>query len=550
MATYSGAAVTGPRPNIEPNRAETDGSTDPTAPDAPAPPTTVTAGAPSPETRDPANGSPPGPPVGTGPATTAGAPPTAGPDAPAPTAPALHAATDDAPRGDRASQRAALMTRFRTRGSGAVRGQRHLLTGSSVLVVGAAVQGVGGMVFSLIVAQWDSKADFGNASALFTSVLFVTYLAGLGLPVALARYAADRSIASHVVFAWAVVATTVASVVTAGLYLGLVNPAAAEVLWDWHPVGGFALFALVVMGSAFSLIFDVRCMTMRRWNLVLGRIVLVGVAKIALLPIGQDLVHRPLLLFLYLGGPVAVSGFVGVGLLRRITGDRHRLRPRPASARAAVRYSGINYLSTLAYQAPYFALPVIVLVNVDSVTNSSFYVAWGIVAIAFYVPSAIGQALLAEGGKDGAHFRSQMRLAMALAIGLMAGGALVTWLGQGVVVAAYGEDYRDSAEILPAMMLAGIPWALSSLYLTEARVMHRHVSTVIITITLTLAIIVPALVLVPGDGRRSGLDGAATAWLAGNVFAAVVAVVVTVIARRASTRRAGPVEADPMVPVA
>ena len=58
-------------------------------------------------------------------------------------------------------------------------------------------------------------------------------------------------------------------------------------------------------------------------------------------------------------------------------------------------------MSTLAYQAPYFALPVIVFKHVDSATNGSFYVAWGIVAIAFYVPSAIGQALLAEGGKGG-----------------------------------------------------------------------------------------------------------------------------------------------------
>ena len=87
-----------------------------------------------------------------------------------------------------ATRRAALARRFRSSGaSNAAAGHRHLLTGSSVLVAGAAVQGLGGMVFSLIVAQWDTKAAFGDASALFTSVLFVTYLAGLGLPVALAR---------------------------------------------------------------------------------------------------------------------------------------------------------------------------------------------------------------------------------------------------------------------------------------------------------------------------------------------------------------------------
>lgn len=432
-----------------------------------------------------------------------------------------------------------------------VRQHRHLLTGSGVLVAGAAVQGLGGMIFSLVVARWDSKAAFGDASALFTSALFVTYLAGLGLPVALARYSTDRTRESHVVFAWGAIATAVASVIASGAYLALVRPGASDVLWDWNPVGGFALFALVVMGSAFSLIVDVRFMTMRRWHLVLARIVVVAVAKVALLPIGRGAEHRPLLLFLYLGGPAALSGFAGLGLVNRVTGGRHRLGPKPLSARAVTRYSLVNYVSTLAYQAPYFALPVIVLVHVDSATNSSFYVAWGIVAIAFYVPSAIGQALLAEGGKDGAHLRSQMRLAMTLAVGLMALGAAAAYLGKGVVTAAYGDGYRESAHILPAMMLAGVPWAVSSLLLTEARVMHRHVATVTITVTLTLAIIVPALILVPGSGSGHGLDGASTAWFAGNVFAAAVAVLVTLVSRRRepSGQRAKQ-EHDQLLPVA
>ena len=441
--------------------------------------------------------------------------------------------------------RRSLTSRFRGAANGA---HHHLLTGSSVLVVGAAVQGIGGMAFSLIVAQWHHKGDFGNASALFTSVLFVTYLAGLGLPVALARYAADRSVDSHVVFTWAVIATAISSIVASGLYLGIVHPKAADVLWRWHPVLGFALFALIVMGSAFSLIVDVRCMTMRRWNLVLARIVLVGIAKVALLPFARHGPHRAVQLFVFLGGPVAVSGFVGIIGIGLITKGRHQLRPKPAAGRAAVRYSLINYLSTLAYQAPYFALPVIVLVHVSDTTNASFYVAWGIVAIAFYVPSAIGQALLAEGGKEGAELHSQVRLALTLAVGLMAAGAAVTFLGKGVVTAMYGKEYADAARILPAMMLAGIPWAVSSLYLTEARVLHRHVSTVIITVTLTAAIIVPALILVPGTGKGHGLDGASTSWLVGNVVAALVAATVTMVGRhRADPNLAAVAELDPLV---
>jgi O-antigen/teichoic acid export membrane protein len=438
---------------------------------------------------------------------------------------------------------------LRARGSGSA--SRHLLTGSTVLVLGAAVQGFGGLAFSIFVNKIDVKADFGDATALFTSILFVTYLAGLGLPVALARYAPDRSTDSHVVFGWAMVATVPASIVASGLYLWLVNPHAAQtVLWDWNPVLGFTVFAVVVVGSAFSLIVDVRFMTMRRWNLVLARICIVAVAKIALLPLFQSSDQRALMIFLDLAAPVAISGFLGALLVPKVTGGRHRLRPKPATARAAVRYSAINYVSTLAYQAPYFALPVIVLSNVDSATNGSFYVAWGIVAIAFYVPSAIGQALLAEGGKGGAHVRTQMRLALALAMGLMALGTVATFLGKGLVIAAFDESYREAAHILPAMMLAGIPWAITSLLLTEARVLHRNVATVIITITLTLSIIVPALILVPESGPKGGLDGASAAWLIGNVFAALVAIVVTGVSRRFTDDAPAARELDPLAPVA
>ena len=454
-----------------------------------------------------------------------------------PTPAATVAPASDPGAGDPPPETAAARRTLRERGGG----HRHLLTGSSVLVLGAAAQGIGGMAFSLLVAQLDAKDTFGDATALYTSALFVVYLAGLGLPVALARYAADRSIDAHTVFTWGVLATAAASVVASGAYLAIARPQAADVLWNWHPVGGFAVFALVVMGSAWSLIVDVRAMTMRRWGLVLFRIIAVGVAKIALVHLGQGGEHRSFLLFLYLGGPVALSGIVGVAFINRTTGGRHRLGPVPTTARAASRYAGINYLSTLAYQAPYFALPVIVLLNVSSSVNSSFYVAWGIVSIAFYVPSAIGQALLAEGGKDGAQVRSQMRLALLLAVGLMAVGTVVTFLGKGVVVAAYGEDYRDAAEILPLMMLAGVPWALTSLYLAEARILHRNVATVAITVTLTVAIVGPALVLVP----RNGIEGARSAWLFGNLVAAAVAVTLTAVTRRRATGPAPSATASP-----
>jgi O-antigen/teichoic acid export membrane protein len=421
---------------------------------------------------------------------------------------------------------ATTLARFRPAGT---QGHRHLLTGSAVLVVGAAIQALSGAVFWLIAARLDAEHVVGAGGKLFTSVLFVTYLAGLGLPVSLARYAAGRDADSDTTFTWAVLATIVSSLVFGFAYVVLLHGSATGLLTDVHSVFGQLLFAVIVVGAALSLIVDVRCMTARRWNLVLVRISLVGVARFPLLFLFQHVSpdHRSFWLFVAATGPMAVSGIIGAIWVPRVADGHHRIGPKPARTEAAVRYSGVQYVSTLAYQAPYFLLPVIVLANVTDNAYASFNVAWGIVAVAFYVPTAIGQALLAEGGKDGAHVHHQLRLAMYLAESLMVAGTVIAFLGNDVITKVYGTEYAKAADILPAMVAAGIPWAITSLYLSEVRILHRNVATVAITAALTIGIVGPALVLVPDQG----LDGASKAWLAGNVAAAVVAIVAVQITR-------------------
>ncbi len=398
-------------------------------------------------------------------------------------------------------------------------GHRHLLTGSAALVLTAGVQAMSGALFWLIAARVDTQTDVGHATALLTSVLFVAFAAGLGQPVAAARYAAGRTRDDHVLFARGALATALASAVVAFVYLVAVSPRAVDELRNWHGVLGPALFIFLCAGTALSLLLDVRLMTQRRWGLVLARAAIVGAVRFPLLALSVDS-GRAVWLLVVAALPTAVSGFVGMALLPRVTGGRHRLGPRPHTTTAWVRYSLVNWASTLAYQAPTFAMPVIVLINVRADRNASFYVAWGMAALAAYVPMAIGQALLAEGGRDGAHLRSQVRLAIMVAGGLMVVGTIIATLGRGIVVSLYGEDYRKASEILPMLVAASIPWAVTSVYLTEARVRHRSGATVAITVALTVAILGPALVLVPDRG----LEGAAMAFLGGNIVAAMVAI--------------------------
>jgi O-antigen/teichoic acid export membrane protein len=397
-------------------------------------------------------------------------------------------------------------------------GHRQLLTGSAALVVTAGVQAVSGAVFWLIAARLDEQNDVGHATALFTSVLFVAFVAGLGQPVAAARFSAGRSRDDHVLFAWGAIATSVAGFVLALAYMLAVSPAAVDELRSWSAVGGPAVFVVLVVGTALSLLFDVRLMTQRRWGLVLARTTIVGVVRFPLLALPVE-THRALWLLVAAALPTALSGLVGMGLLSRVTGDRHHLGPWPAATRAMVRYSAVNWFSTLTYQAPTFAMPVIVLVNVDPDRNASFYVAWGVAALACYVPTAIGQALLSEGGRDDANLRSQVRLAILVAGGLMVAGAVAATAARNLLVVLYGQEYQEAADIMPILVAAAIPWAVTSVYLTEARVRQRAGATVVMTVCLSAFILLPALVIVP----EHGLAGAAWTFLGGNLAAAVVA---------------------------
>lgn len=398
----------------------------------------------------------------------------------------------------------------------------HLLRGSFWLLASVAANAFFGFAFWLIATHLDTKTDVGRASALFTAVLFINYATNMGLPVAVARYAPDDGEPSTVLFNWSIAYTGVSSVLGTVLFLVFLPQSMADTLLQWGGPAGFAIFFLVVFGMSCAVLLEVRLMALRRWGWVFTRVAIVGMVRFALVlvrPLGDD----ALWLFLVVVGIPALSGFVGVGVLMARRRSAHLLGPLPTTWRAGLRYSSVNYLGILAVQAPTFALPLIVAIEVSSPQYAAWYVAFSITTVIFLVPHTLGQVLLVEGGKGGADLRRQVRLALGLALAFMAVVAVAGRFGSQIVTLIYGDDYADAADILPTLVLAGVGWAITSICLTKARVEEDVRSIVLISLTLAIGILAPAVVLVGEDGIR----GAAQAWLIGNAIAAVVAVVVT-----------------------
>lgn len=410
----------------------------------------------------------------------------------------------------------------RSKPAALVRDHGHLLRGSAWLLASVAANAFFGFAFWYIATQIDTKTEVGRASALFTAVLFINYLTNMGLPVAVARYAPDDGDGSTVLFNWALLYTGASSALGTALFLVFLPESMGDTLLQWGGPAGALIFFVTVFGMSCAVLVEVRLMALRRWGWVFGRVAVVGLVRFALVflhPIGDE----ALWLFLVVAGIPALSGYALAATLVVRRRGRPALRPLPASWRAGLRYSSVNYLGILAVQAPTFALPLLVAVEVDSPDYAAWYVAFSITSVIFLVPHTLGQVLLVEGGKDGAVLARQVRLALGLALGFMAVVAVAARFGSQIVTLLYGEDYGDAADILPTLVLAGVGWAVTSISLTKARVEEHMRSIVVIAVTLAVAILGPALVLVQADG----IEGAARAWLIGNAVAAVVAVVVT-----------------------
>ncbi len=398
---------------------------------------------------------------------------------------------------------------------------RELVRGSAWLLSSVVIGALTSAVFWLIAARLYSSTDVGRSSGLFTSVLFVCFATGLGLPVAISRFVHPPGRQPASLFSWALVLSGVASALGALLYLALVSSPSAATL-QRHGWLGFLIFTATTSGSSLSLLVDVRLMAARRWAGMFARVAMVGVLQLVLLGLGAPAGAPDLWLFLAAAAPTALSGFAGVAALPFILGEGYRLRPKPDDATAIARFASANYVATLALEAPRFVLPVIVLVNVPASDNANFYIAWAVVAVALMVPGTLGQALLVEGSRDGRVPPQSLRTIVVIGGALMALAWVAAVLLRDVVPLLYGAEYRNAGQLLPILLAAGVPWVLTSVALADARVRQDQGATLCIALGLSAGVLVPAALLVP----RYGLAGAGGPWLAGNVIAALVGLLV------------------------
>lgn len=395
-----------------------------------------------------------------------------------------------------------------------------LFWSSMSLSSAAGLAAFGGFVYWLLIARIAPAHVVGTAAALYSSVQFVNYMTGLGLPIAVARYGSSPKHEPSVLFNWSVVLTVVSSFIGAALYFAIV-PHELHELTTLGVTGSIVVFGLIVSGISVYTVLDVRLISQHRRGWVVGKAVFVGLVRLPFVFV-PGIAHSAIEQFFVAAGAPALCGFL-TWILADLGPVRFRfpLRPLPANARLALSYAVVNGAAQLAMQGPFYALPVIVLLIVPPQANASFYVAWSIATVSFLIVQGVGQALLVEGhrsGRLGSQTRSALQIGLLLAIGLFA----LCLIGSRLIPILYGASYTPGVEITPILGAALIPWSVFTVILAVTRVRHNQRPNIVLSLLFALSILIPGVILV----LNYGISGAAWAWFFGNVVSALGAMLV------------------------
>jgi O-antigen/teichoic acid export membrane protein len=353
---------------------------------------------------------------------------------------------------------------------------------------------------------------------LYTCVTVLIFLTGAGLPLAVSRYAISDDRESGTLFTWAVLATSVGSMLGAIATVVFARSfLLTKMSWlGWVPT--VLIIFVFVNGISVGALQEIRLIARRRPELVFFRAMAIGLVPLPILWLVRGTAEPGVWIAGSLCGATAAVVLLAMVLWRRELGP-YATGPRPERSQAAVRFTLISMGTQLVMFAPLFLLPFAVLTQTTGSEYAVFYFAWNVLSV-----------LLIEGGRGRSSVDQQTSVAMLASIGFSC-IALVCLLPVGWVMALIlGPEYRDIVVLIPLLVLSGIPWSVSYVLISHSRIHeHTRVTWIISAVFFagSLGTLLPLMAL-------WGTNGAALAWLIGNSAAAVVAVVFTAWDRRLS----------------
>lgn len=397
-----------------------------------------------------------------------------------------------------------------------------LFRNAAYLWLNTILAGAFGFVFWTAAARLYPADAVGYAASAIAAITLIAGFSHLGLGIGIIRFLPERKDSAAGLVNSVFLVTAGASLLASSVFLlGLDLWAPGLRAVREHPVF-FATFVAGAVAFSLSYVLDQVLVATRR-----AHFVLIKNAGLALLRIA--LVVTLALFFASFGivaaHAVAAGALVAAGLVVLLPAALEGYRPvltwQPGEIRSILSFSAGNYVGALLFLAPGNLFTVIVLNASGPEAAAYFYVAWSIGITASALSVALATSLFAEGSHEPTELRRHVTRALTGGALAAAMAALSVAAAAGLILRIFGSDYASNATtLLRLLALAGLPYLLLNLYISVARIKRRVAAIILVAGVMASVSLGSAYPLV----RTLGLEGIGVAWIAGQVSALAVAV--------------------------
>lgn len=389
------------------------------------------------------------------------------------------------------------------------RRHRDLLANASSLVAATVMTSVLGFGYWALAARVFSQEAIGYGSAAISAMTLLGTIGMFGLGTVLIGELPRREPSPHRAgLVSAALLTSGLGSLALGLGFCLVAPYISDSFANMvGTLGKTILFAVGVMLTAASMVFDQATIGLMRGGLQLSRNLAFSIAKIIILPASAVLLHDEF------GTGIIFSWVTGTALSMIPTAIRLRVGgtqvfPRPdwgvlrRLRRTAVAHNWLN----LAIQIPWLMLPVLVTIVVSPSANAAFYIAWVLTNFLYIVPSHLSTVLFAIAAADPEAVAPKLRFSLRLCLIIGLPGMLFLGLGAHLALSLFGADYARTATLALWLLVVGyLPAIPRAHYIAVCRA-NGKISRAAGILTTTAAVKILAAALGGASGGLKGLS--------------------------------------------
>lgn len=367
-----------------------------------------------------------------------------------------------------------------------------------------------GFFFWMIAAKFYSPGDIGTISAILSSMLLISMISCVGLPMAMTLYLpVNAQKANGIINSCLLVGITVSAIFSLIFILGINI---------WAPrlepiLGNFKLgiiFVITTIMTTVSLFMGGTFTAGRRSSFQMVKENTFSISKALLLVLMSG--FGVIGIFMAWSMGLAIAIFLGFFLLIKLWRYKPMFTIDPI-IKSMARFSIGNYIAGIFYNIPKFIFPVMIANLLSTESAGYFFIAMTIASMFYGIPEAIAGPFLAE-SSDKEKFWNNVSKVIKFDIYLLVPGLIMLMIFGKFILNIFNPNYAEhSLNTLIILSLASIPISSITIFNMVRNAQKRVITVIKVDAAVTIITIVLSIPFM----RIWNIEGIAMAYLIANV---------------------------------